>query len=119
MDSITLHHNNKCNNYGLIHKSLYGYSRRSSQRKDGQHRSSSILRRVSFLRHKDDDEIPLVPIEEPVGEPDTIPENEMTGYQNQIRRFSEELEQRETFLDMGAPLDKVCFNKTEDNYVGT
>lgn len=37
------------------------------------------MRRVSYARRKEEDEIPLVSLEEPTGELDTITESEMAG----------------------------------------
>lgn len=65
------------------------------------------MRRVSFTRRKEDDEIPLVPLGEPAGEPDTISENEMAGFRGQILSFSKDLEQKRKSLPGGtSPL--VC-----------
>ena len=78
----------------LFNISLSYVHRRSSQRKESHRKSSGNLRRVSFSRRKDEDEIPLVALEEPVGELDAITENEMDGFRGQIMSFSKDSDQR-------------------------
>ena len=68
---------------------LMALCRRSSQKK--KRHSSSILQRVSFSRLKEENEIPLVPLEErAAGQPDAISESEMVGFRGQILNFSKE-----------------------------
>ena len=96
----------------IVHTTLRSTSqKRDSHRRDSHRRSSSFLRRVSFSRHKEDDEIPLVTIDEPGGEPDVISENEMIGYRDQIMKLSSENEQkRRSFTDMGTPVVSIVIN---------
>ena len=65
--------------------------RQSSQKRSSKRHSSS---RTS--RHKEDDEIPLVELDGPTGELDTISENELAGFRNQIKRLSISMEKRKS-----------------------
>lgn len=76
--------------------------KRRSQHRDSQHRPTSILRGVSFSRRKEEDEIPLVPLDQPAGQLDAISENEMAGFRGQILSFSEL--RRKSIADGTTPL---------------